>query len=90
MSDPKYFRDDIGSLLGHAVEECGEVLAAIGKTQRWGLESFNPDLLPGFRETNRAWLLRELADLELVAARLRKKLATDPAEPPPDSENDTK
>jgi NTP pyrophosphatase (non-canonical NTP hydrolase) len=72
MSDPRYLRDDLGSLLGHVVEECGEVLAAIGKTQRWGLDSSNPEVLPGFRETNRTWLLRELDDLEFTIARLRK------------------
>jgi NTP pyrophosphatase (non-canonical NTP hydrolase) len=32
--------------LGYLVEECGEVLAAVGKTQRWGLDSVNPDLAP--------------------------------------------
>lgn len=54
----------VGAKLGYLVEECGEVLAAVGKTQRWGLDSFNPELPEGERETNRAWLLRELHDLK--------------------------
>jgi NTP pyrophosphatase (non-canonical NTP hydrolase) len=50
--------------LAYLVEECGEVLAAAGKSQRWGLESYNPDLPPDERETNAAWLLREMHDLK--------------------------
>lgn len=50
--------------LGKLVEECGEVLAAIGKTQRWGLESTNPELPEEKRETNRHWILREIEDLK--------------------------
>lgn len=42
--------------LGYLVEECGEVLAATGKTIRWGQDSFNPELPPEQRETNRAAL----------------------------------
>lgn len=49
--------------LGYLVEECGEVLAALGKSLRWGLESVNPELPLEQQETNRAWLDRELTDL---------------------------
>lgn len=49
--------------LGYLVEECGEVLAAAGKTLRWGLGSYNPELPRHERETNAEWLRRELADL---------------------------
>jgi len=80
MADARYLRDDFGSLLGHLVEECGEVCAAAGKTMRWGLESVNPELPPEQQETNRAWLLRELDDLTLAVVRLRNHLA--PAEHP--------
>ena len=60
---PEYEPKTIDQKLGYLVEECGEVLAAVGKTQRWGLESFNPE--PGAsRETNREWILRELSDLQ--------------------------
>ena len=40
---PQYRPITLGQKLGYLVEECGEVLAAVGKTQRWGLESFNPE-----------------------------------------------
>ena len=50
--------------LGWLVEECGEVLAAIGKTQRWGLSSVNPELPPEQQEKNGDWIMRELVDLK--------------------------
>jgi len=43
---PQYEPKTTEQALGYLVEECGEVLAAVGKTQRWGLESTNPELLP--------------------------------------------
>lgn len=70
---PQYRPITLGQKLGYLVEECGEVLAAVGKTQRWGLESFNPE--PGAsRETNREWILRELSDLEIACAIVRVEL----------------
>lgn len=71
MSDPKYIRDDPQSVFGHLTEECGEVLAALGKLQRWGPLSVNPELPRELQETNRDWLLRELKDLEEVIPRAR-------------------
>lgn len=70
----KYLRDDFESVLAHAVEECGEFLAAAGKTQRWGRRSFNPELPSEQRETNEQWLRRELADVRLAMARLEMAL----------------
>lgn len=70
---PEYKPISIDEKLGYLVEECGEVLAAVGKTRRWGLESFNPE--PGAsRETNREWILRELTDLESACAIVRAAL----------------
>lgn len=60
--------------LGYLVEECGEVLAATGKSIRWGLASVNPELLPANQETNRDWLLRELYDLERAIWLVREDL----------------
>ncbi|AWY09210.1 hypothetical protein vBRpoSV10_88 [Ruegeria phage vB_RpoS-V10] len=52
--------------IAHLVEEAGEVMAAAGKTLRFGLDSYNP-LLPAEEwETNKQWLLREIADLKLA------------------------
>ena len=70
----KYLRDDFESVLAHAVEECGEFLAAAGKTQRWGRKSFNPELPVPDRETNEDWLRRELADVRLSLSRLEMAL----------------
>lgn len=68
---PQYEPKTDTQRLAYLVEECGEVLAAAGKSQRWGLDSYNPELPPDQRETNRAWLRREL--LDLVAAIQRVK-----------------
>jgi NTP pyrophosphatase (non-canonical NTP hydrolase) len=72
---PRYMPRTIEQKLGYLVEECGEVLAAVGKTLRWGPDSFNPE--PGAsRETNREWVLRELPDLERAIGFVRAALAT--------------
>lgn len=70
----EYMPVTLDQKLGYLVEECGEVLAAVGKTQRWGLESTNPELPPNERETNREWILRELVDLELAIDIVRSEL----------------
>lgn len=59
------FRDR-GDPLGRLIEECGEVLAAAGKSVRFGFDSTDP--LSGDPETNLEWLLRELADLKDAVA----------------------
>ncbi len=61
---PEYEPHGEEQILGYLVEEAGEVLAAVGKTQRWGLESCNPELPHTEREMNGYWVLRELVDLE--------------------------
>jgi NTP pyrophosphatase (non-canonical NTP hydrolase) len=62
--NPKYRPRTWAAALGYLVEEAGEVLAAVGKTQRWGALSVNPELPRAQQETNIAWLMRELRDLE--------------------------
>ncbi len=60
-----------GNALGRFIEECGEALAAAGKTVRYGRESYDP--LPGSsRETNEHWLMREIEDVEFAISKLRK------------------
>lgn len=66
--NPKYLRDDLDSLFSHVIEECGEVIAASGKTLRWGPHSYNPEINDG--PTNVAWLYRELVDLKFTLGRL--------------------
>lgn len=62
--NPRYEPKTFAQKLGYLVEEAGEVLAAVGKTQRWGALSFNPELPPSEQETNIVWLQRELTDLK--------------------------
>jgi NTP pyrophosphatase (non-canonical NTP hydrolase) len=64
----KYYPKTDVQKLGYLAEECGEVLAAVGKTIRWGLDSYNPELPETERETNRQWILRELQDLKTAIA----------------------
>lgn len=75
MSDPKYLCDDLWFCVSHAIEEAGEFLAAAGKSQRWGLESYNPELPVEQREKNVDWMRREMTDLREALDRLEKKLA---------------
>lgn len=67
---PEYLRLNFRSLLGHVVEECGEVIQAAGKIQRWGLFSVNPELEPEDQLQNVAWLEQELLDLKGAIQRL--------------------
>lgn len=62
--DPRYEPITDEQKLGYFVEECGEALAAAGKSLRWGLDSVNPELLPEEQEQNRMWLRRELNDVQ--------------------------
>jgi hypothetical protein len=69
MSHPDFVNR--GSALGKFIEECGEALAAAGKTVRFGWGGYNP--LPGApKESNESWLQREVADLEEAIQRLKK------------------
>lgn len=72
MADPRFVREDFDGSLGHFIEECGEALAAAGKTLRWGWNSANPDLPPEKQETNGQWLQREMQDLRGAIERLQK------------------
>lgn len=62
--DDRYRSFTSSKALAHLVEECGEVLAAAGKTLRFGATSVNPDLPLLKQEKNIDWLLREMDDLE--------------------------
>jgi hypothetical protein len=73
MSNKHYLQKGFNKQLAHVVEECGEVLAAAGKTQRWGRDSTDPTRREGddwFGETNEAWLRREMVDLKEAIERL--------------------
>lgn len=74
MSDPKYLQKGFEKCLAHFVEECGEALAAAGKTQRWGPTSSNPELPWHKRETNLEWLEREIGDVKEAISRLEQAI----------------
>ena len=69
-----YKPQDLGQKLGYLVEEAGEVMAAVGKSQRWGLLSVNPELPEEEQETNGCWIMRELDDLERAIDMVREEL----------------
>ncbi len=74
--DEKYRPKTIEAEMGWVVEEAGEVLAAIGKTQRWGLDSANPELPPKDQEKNGDWIARELKDLKKAINMLQSSLSS--------------
>lgn len=76
MSDDRLIprHGDIDDLINHLIEECGEAIAAAGKTKRFGLGSYNPFVPKDERETNEEWLRRELCDLLKAGNRLRDAL----------------
>jgi len=73
--NPRYEPKTDAQKLGYLIEESGEVLAAAGKSVRWGLDSYNPELPVNERESNADWLLREIADLERAIGYVREMLA---------------
>ena len=70
--DKAYEPSNFKQKIGYLIEECGEVLAAAGKTVRWGIDSFNPESPSCDRETNKKWLLRELKDLKRAIRYIEK------------------
>ena len=73
MANPRYLRpNNLNFCLAHVAEEAGEVIAAIGKTLRWGPDGANPELPDDQRETNADWVRREIADLKGAIERLER------------------
>jgi len=71
MSNPRFLQKGFNKQLSHLIQECGETLAAAGKLQRWGKDSYNPLLPWQKQETNIKWLIREMDDLEQAIQRLK-------------------
>jgi NTP pyrophosphatase (non-canonical NTP hydrolase) len=74
MSQERYLPMTMPNKLAHLAEEAGEVIAAVGKTLRFGLDSENLDLPEEVREKNRDWLKRELEDLKKAIAKVEEFL----------------
>lgn len=87
MADPRFLRPgNLRFAMDHVAEEAGEMLAALGKSMRWGLDSVNPLLPPDEQETNRAWLEREIVDLRDALTRLEREMSRDAQTPSGDPE----
>jgi len=84
MTQAKYMRPGLDFAVGKAIEECGELCAALGKTLRWGWDSYNPELPPREQESNRDWVLRELLDLSGAIVNLENEIAKARSAPTPE------
>jgi hypothetical protein len=74
MSHERYLPMTLPNKLAQLAEEAGEVVAAVGKTLRFGLDSENSELPYGIREKNRVWLKREIEDLKKAIAKVEEFL----------------
>lgn len=72
---PEQALSHVGEELGELIEAAGRLVAAIGKTQRFGPASVNPGLPPEQQETNFEWVRREMADVERSIVEFRKHTA---------------
>lgn len=78
MTNQKYMKPGLNFAVGKMVEEIGELSAALGKTIRWGWESYNPELPPEQRETNEMWVRREMQDVRGALDNLELELSRRP------------
>lgn len=74
MTDPKYMRPGLDFARGKAMEEAGELVAALGKSLRWGWDSFNPELPRTERESNAHWVRREMKDVREALDNLEREM----------------
>lgn len=74
MTNPKYMRPGLDFARGKAIEELGELQAALGKSLRWGWESYNPELPVDQRESNADWVRREIADVRAAIDNLEREM----------------
>src|SRR5262249_54867179 len=74
MSHERYLPMTLPNKLAQLAEEAGEVVAAVGKTLRFGLDSENLELPDNVRETNRNWLKREIEDLKRAISKVEEFL----------------
>lgn len=74
MTQAKYMRPGLDFARGKAIEELGELQAALGKSLRWGWQSVNPELPREQQETNAAWVRREIADVRGALDNLEREM----------------
>lgn len=75
MTDQRYMRPGLDFARGKAIEELGELQAALGKSLRWGWRSYNPELPPEQRELNAQWVLREIKDVRDALDNLEREMS---------------
>lgn len=63
MTDPKYMREGYWFAVGKLVEELGELQQVLGKTLRFGPDSYNPEVAYSDREYNSDMIAREIEDV---------------------------
>lgn len=75
MTDQRYMRPGLDFARGKAIEELGELQAALGKSLRWGWTSVNPELPHHQQETNADWVRREIADVRGALDNLEREMS---------------
>lgn len=78
MTNQKYMRHGLKFARAKAIEELGELQAALGKSLRWGWLSYNPELPSAERESNADWVRREMADVRGALDNLEYELRGTP------------
>jgi hypothetical protein len=78
VSNPKYIQTGIDKCLAHVIEECGELIQACAKAQRWGFLSVNQELPKAEQKTNLAWMREEWNDVWNAINRLEAEIDKDP------------
>lgn len=74
MTDPKWMREGLDFARGKAIEELGELQGALGKSIRWGWESYDPTIPAAERITNEEWVRAEMQDVRFALDNLEKEL----------------
>ena len=74
MTDQKYMRPGLDFARGKAIEEIGELGAALGKSLRWGWASVNPEIPEHQRESNAVWVKREMKDVRDALDNLEREM----------------
>ena len=70
----QYIQEGLQHARGRAIEECGELIAALGKSVRFGWLACNPELPADKQEANFEWVARELGDVMDALSRLKNEM----------------